>query len=354
NASRGKRADAPYAERRGALDHEHPVALLLTMPTTQPPTPPPAPGSSSLRRPPMKALVTGASGFVGRWLVAHLEEQGDEVAAVSRAAGGPDLADGAGLRALFAAARPETIYHLAAQSDVAYSWTHPASTFRTNAEGTLNVLDAAAEARIERVLVVSSSDVYGRVSPDELPLTETSRLRPVSPYAASKAAAEAVAAQAFYGRGLDVVVARAFNHLGPGQSDRFVAAALAARVAHAERTGAPDAATGNLAARRDFTDVRDVVRAYRLLVERGAGGEIYNVCSGADVAVQELADAFVARAARPLRLVVDPGLARPVDLPVLRGDYAKLAAATGWAPQIPLSDTIDDVLADARAASAAR
>ncbi len=292
----------------------------------------------------MKALITGAHGFVGRYLTEHLENEGDQVVGVDRH-NGPDLLDTDGWRALVDRERPDAVYHLAGQADVGGSWTAPVETFRANAEGTLNVLDACADVEVPRVLAVSSADVYGRVTQAELPLDEESPLRPVSPYAASKVAADFLALQAFLGRGLGVLRVRAFNHLGAGQTDRFVASALAHRVARNERDGGDVVPVGNLTPRRDFTDVRDVVRAYRLLVQRGVPGEVYNVCSGHDVAVAELAEQLVQLADRPMRLEADPTLQRPVDIPVLRGDNTRVRTATGWAPEIPLHQTLADLLA---------
>jgi GDP-4-dehydro-6-deoxy-D-mannose reductase len=295
----------------------------------------------------MKALVTGADGFVGRHLVAWLQEAGDDVVETDRHHG-LDILDPEALRAFVAGVEPEVVYHLAGQADVGGSWASPVKTFRVNAEGTMNVLLAAVAAGVSRVVAVSSADVYGRVGQDELPIAENAELRPVSPYGASKAAADLIALQTHLGHGLGVVRARPFNHLGPGQSDRFVASALASRVARNELDGTEEVPVGNLTSRRDFTDVRDVVRAYRLVAERGEAGVAYNVCSGRDVAVQELADRLVAMADRPMRLVPDPDLARPVDTPVLRGDPSRLQAATGWSPSIPLEQTLADVLDDWR------
>jgi GDP-4-dehydro-6-deoxy-D-mannose reductase len=240
------------------------------------------------------------------------------------------------------------VYHLAGWADVGGSWAAPQQAFRVNAEGTLNVLQAALDAGCVRVLVVSSADVYGIVEEADLPITERHPMRPVSPYAVSKVAADYLGLQAWLGRRLEVVRARAFNHLGPGQSDRFVAAAIASRVAANERDGGDEVPVGNLAARRDVTDVRDVVRAYRLLAASGEPGEAYNVCSGVDVAISELAERLLAMARRPMHLVVDPDRYRPVDVPVLRGDPSKLQQATGWKPEIPLDVTLQDVLDDWR------
>jgi len=301
----------------------------------------------------MKALVTGASGFVGRHLVTHLRASGDEVVESDRDSDGTDITDAASVRALFERVRPEVVYHLGGWADVGGSWQAPVDAFRVNAEGTLNVLGAATDCGVQRVLAVSSADVYGIVTPAELPLTEDSPLRPASPYAASKVAADYLGLQAWLGRHLPVLRVRAFNHLGPGQTDKFVAPALASRIARAERDGGEVLTVGDLSARRDFTDVRDVVRAYRLLVERGEAGEVYNVCSGVDLAVQDLADQLVAQSRVPLRLEVDESLLRPVELPVLRGSHDRLTAATGWEPEIPMATTLAGLLEDWRARVAA-
>jgi GDP-4-dehydro-6-deoxy-D-mannose reductase len=297
----------------------------------------------------VRALVTGAGGFVGVHLVRHLEQQGDDVVELERRNDGIDIADADALTEAVVAAKPEAVYHLAGAADVGGSWAAPRETFLANALGTLNVLEASREAGAERVLAVTSADVYGRVTSDELPLGEDRPLRPVSPYAASKVAADALAQQAWLGHRLPVIRVRAFNHLGPGQSDRFVAPSLAARIARNERDGGDDVPIGNMTPRRDVTDVRDVVRAYRLLMEAGEPGAVYNVCRGSAVSVQQIAEALLAMATRPMRLVSDPALQRPVDIPVLVGDNTALRAATGWEPTIPLDQTLSDVLADWRA-----
>ena len=297
----------------------------------------------------MRALVTGGLGFVGRHLVEHLRQCGDEVAVIDHhGEHAVDITDGEALHVAIAEAAPEAVYHLAGWADVGGSWKEPVAAFRANAEGTLNVLLACAAAGVGRVLSVGSADVYGVVTEAELPLTEHSPLRPASPYAASKVAADFLGLQAFLGQGLGVIRVRAFNHLGPGQTDRFVAPALAARIAANERDGGDTVTVGDLSPRRDFTDVRDVVRAYRLLVEHGAPGEVYNVCTGRDLSVQQLADHLLTLATRPMRLETDPALLRPVDIPVLRGDAAKLREATGWTPEISIDQTLADLLDDQR------
>jgi len=297
----------------------------------------------------VRALVTGVSGFVGRHLVAHLSAAGDDVEGCDRADGSVDIVDLDSVRSVLARTRPEIVYHLAGWSDVGGSWAAPVDVFRANAEGTLNVLLACAEFKVERVVAVSSADVYGIVHDDELPITEDNALRPITPYAASKVAADYLALQAWLGSKLPVVRVRAFNHLGPGQSSKFVAPALAERIARNERDGATSIPVGNLGARRDFTDVRDVVRAYRLLAEQGDPGEAYNVCSGNTVSVRQLADKLLAMARHAMTLEPDPSLERPVDVPVLLGDYSRLQQTTGWQPEIPLDQTLADLLDDMRA-----
>jgi GDP-4-dehydro-6-deoxy-D-mannose reductase len=271
------------------------------------------------------------------------------VVQLERTVDGIDIADAGALTDAVVQAKPEAVYHLAGAADVGGSWAAPRETFLANALGTLNVLEASREAGAERVLAVTSADVYGRVSQDELPLREDQPLRPVSPYAASKVAADALAQQAWLGHRLPVIRVRAFNHLGPGQSDRFVAPSLAARIAHNERDGGEEVPIGNMTPLRDVTDVRDVVRAYRLLVEAGEPGAVYNVCRGAAVSVREIAESLLAMATRPMRLVPDPALQRPVDIPVLVGDNTALRRATGWEATIPLARTLSDVLTDWRA-----
>ena len=296
----------------------------------------------------MKALVTGAAGFVGRHLVDLLESCDDEVVGTDRSDGGPDLLDAEGFERLLTGIRPEVVYHLAGQADVGRSWSAPVETLRTNVEGTHNVLAAARSAEVARVVTVTSADIYGLVERHDLPLTESSPIRPVSPYAASKAAADLVAQQAHLGHGQDVVRARSFNHLGPGQSDRFVCSALAARIVANERSGGSGVRVGNLTPRRDFTDVRDVVRAYRRMATSGVAGQAYNVCSGRSTSVQEVVDRLLEMSPQEMQVEVDPDLFRPADLEELRGDPSRLVADTGWSTEYALDDTLKDLLEDWR------
>jgi GDP-4-dehydro-6-deoxy-D-mannose reductase len=299
----------------------------------------------------VKAFVTGGTGFVGRWLVDHLLGAGDDVVVADKDL---EITDEAAVRAALADAEPDCVYHLAAQAHVAESWSAPIRTFSVNAVGALCVLEAARACRqAPTVLLLSSAEAYGIVDPVRLPVQEDTPLRPVTPYAASKAAAELVGLQAALGSRLPVIRARPFNKIGPGQSPAFVVSALAQRVARAERDRADHIVVGNLSPRRDFLDVRDAIRAYRLLVLRGEPGQVYNVCSGHDVAVEALAHQLIALAGVDLRLVADPALARPVDVPRMVGDPSRLIEATGWEPELSLDQTLGDVLAHWRRVVAA-
>jgi GDP-4-dehydro-6-deoxy-D-mannose reductase len=297
----------------------------------------------------VRTLITGGTGFVGPYLAAHCRAQGDDVVAVDRSgADRLDITDREAVRDAFARHAPEIVYHLAALTHVGDSWADPAAVFRVNIDGTAHVLDASRAAGVRRVVVVGSAEEYGRVEPADLPLREDAPLRPSTPYGVSKIAASFLALQAHLAHGLDVVRVRPFSHTGPGQTDRFLIPALAARIAAAERAGDDEIRVGALDPVRDVSDVRDIVRAYRLLADRGEAGEVYNVCSGTGVSVRDIAHRLVASARRPLRLTVDPDLVRPVEVPRLVGDASRLRAATGWSPEIGLEETLAAVLDDAR------
>lgn len=290
----------------------------------------------------MRAFVTGGKGFVGTWLVTHLLDVGDEVVVVDREL---DVADGVAVTAAVADAAPDVVYHLAALTHVGRSWADPAEVLRVNAVGTLHVLEAARVCPSEpKVLLVSSAEVYGSLEEADLPATEDTALRPVTPYAASKVAAEFLGVQAYLAHGLAVLRVRPFNHIGPGQGPGFVVPSLAKRIVEARRSGDSTLPVGNLSARRDLTDVRDVVRAYRLLVDHGTPGDVYNVCSGRALSVTELAGRMLELAGADLQLVTDPELVRPVDVPVVCGDPTKLRRATGWELAFDLDQTLGDVL----------
>jgi GDP-4-dehydro-6-deoxy-D-mannose reductase len=306
----------------------------------------------------VRALVTGASGFVGSYLLAALRERRFEVLAC----GGVhdkgeffplDLCDVDAVRAAIDLARPDVIFHLAAQTFVPDSLAAPMRTYEVNVLGTAALTQAARDyaatgARAPRILFPSSAEVYGRRDPAEFPLTEALDLRPNNPYAASKAAAEAILLAESRCFRMDVVVARAFNHIGPGQSDRFVVASMAAQLARAAHEKTP-LLVGNLEASRDFLDVRDVVDAYLLLAERGERGEVYNVCSGNAVKIREVLGELIRIAHVPVEVREDPSRMRPLDTPLFVGDNRKLSAATGWSAQIPLRQSLRDVYESAAA-----
>ena len=299
----------------------------------------------------MKAVVTGARGFVGNHLTRHLTARHVDVVSLDVGDSQPvDITDRGAVARRIAEESPEVVYHLAARSHVGASWTDGDLLTQVNVDGTRAVVDACVAAGVARVLVVGSAEQYGTVDPDATPVGEQTACRPVSPYGKSKVAAEAVALDAYRTHGLPVVCTRAFNHTGPGQSQAFLVPGLAARIVAAERDGTDEITLGNGDPVRDFSDVRDVVRAYALLAEGGVAGEVYNVCSGRGVRVGDLAAQLIARARRPLRVITATDLVRAVDVPVLVGDPGKLVTATGWQPEHSLDDTLDAVLAAARMA----
>jgi GDP-4-dehydro-6-deoxy-D-mannose reductase len=294
-----------------------------------------------------RAVITGGRGFVGRYLAAELEAAGNSVVLLDRV-DDFDVTDRAGVHHAFASARPDVVYHLAAFTHVGASWDEPVEVVRVNVEGTCNVLDAAIDAGAQRVLVVGSAEEYGRVTAADMPLREDAPLRPTTPYGASKVAAGFFALQAWLGRGLETIRVRPFNHTGEGQPPQFVAPALAHRIAQAEHDGDDHIVVGNLDPVRELLDVRDVVRSYRLLMEHGAPGAVYNVCRGTGMSIREIAESLVAKARRPLELRVDPALMRPVEVPNLVGDPSAIVAATSWRPEYALDDTLQAVLDGAR------
>ncbi len=292
----------------------------------------------------MRALVTGAGGFAGTHLVAHLEAAGDDVTGLSRSTGTDLLDAGATTRAV-AAAAPEVVYHLAADAHVGRSWGDPAGFQQRNVAMTLHLLDAVREAApAATVVAVSSGEVYG--PPLRLPVDESAPLRPQNPYAVSKASTDLLAGFYADAHGLRVVRARPFNHSGPGQEPIYAIAAFARQVAAGATQAARPVAvrTGNPDTRRDYTDVRDVVRAYRLLAAEGEAGATYNVCSGTTASAAELVAALAEAAGVAVDHQVDPGLLRAHEVMEVRGDAGRLHAATGWAPAFSLQDTLRDTL----------
>jgi len=281
----------------------------------------------------VRALVTGADGFVGGHLRAELGE------AFVPFEG--DVLDADALRA--AARGVDAVVHLAAESSVAASWEDAFGAWRVNVDGTVNVLAAvAAESPGARVLLASTCEVYGNAA--RIPTPEEERIAPVSPYAASKAAAELACAAS----GLDVVVARAANHEGPGRDDRFAVGSWTRQIVRLEAEGGGTLLVGDLSAERDILDVRDVCRAYRLLLDRSVPAGTYNVSSGETVTMERVVELLVGLARVPVRVERDESRVRPAEIPRLAGDPSRLQAATGWAPEIPLEQTLADTLAAAR------
>lgn len=315
----------------------------------------------------MRTLVTGASGFVGGHLCEHLVAEGDQVVGISAGGTWPadlahlgrsvrierlDLVEAgeAELSEFLGRKQPEVIYHLAAQSNPQQSVSDPRGTWALNLGGTLNLLEAARASGLKpRIILVSSGTCYGDPAPEFIPVREDCPLRPNNPYAASKAAADLLGIQHFLAHGTDVVIVRPFNHAGPRQSPRYVLAGLAAQVAEVEAGKKECVEVGNLEVVRDFIDVRDVVRGYRLLSTRGAGGEIYNLGSGRGTKIADALEMLRSMATRPIAVRVDPARVRPVDLPMLVADSSKLRAATGWEPACSIEQTLADMLAFRRA-----
>ena len=317
----------------------------------------------------MRLLVTGAGGFVGGHLVdfLHAEEPGVEIHGVVlphggvswRAASGArvveaDLNDPAAAAAVVEEVRPERILHLAGQSSVHLSWLDPGGTMRTNVLGIVHLLDAVRRQGLRpAVLVVGSAEEYGPVGPEEMPIREETPLRPASPYAVSKVAQGALALLYGPAGGLRVVLTRTFHHTGPGRGEAFAESSFARQIAEIEAGLRPGVLkVGNLEAVRDFADVRDVVRAYWLLLEKGEAGAAYNVCSGTGRPVRRLLDMLLAASSARIEVRVDPDRLRPSDVPAQVGDPSRLRAATGWEARIPLERTLRDLLDDWRARTA--
>ncbi len=300
-----------------------------------------------------RVLVTGAAGFAGSHLVDLLAGDGVPIVAWHRPGGTPprevrgatwegiDLLDRTAVRAALERLRPTDVYHCAGAAHVGRSWGSSEPTFAVNVRGTHHVIEGLRDAKIDaRVLIPGSAMVYASSSG---PIREDHPLLPASPYALSKLAQELV------GRdnpgGPQVSIARAFNHLGPRQDPWFVASGFARRVADIEAgRWEPVMAVGNLDARRDLTDVRDTVGAYRQILERGAPGQTYNVCSGRAIVIRELLDMLLARARVPIRIEPDPARYRPNDQPLVVGDPTRIRDELGWAPRIAIEETLDDLL----------
>lgn len=295
----------------------------------------------------MRCVVTGGAGFAGRHLVRELEGHGHTVHVLDRSH--VDVADPHLVAAAFTRLRPDAVFHLAAITHVGESWSDPGAVERVNVGGTRAVIEASAANAADVVVVVGSAEEYGAIGTTGSPINESAEPSPVSPYGISKLAATRFAVDFAAQSAMRVVVVRPFNHTGPGQIARFMVPALAQRILAAQRRGDREIAVGNLDPVRDLSDVRDVVRAYRLAAECGMNGEIYNVATGRGVTVRSVAERLMTIAGADLMLRVDPDLVRPVDIPVLIGDPAKFHDASGWQPVIDLDTTLAGVLAAASA-----
>ncbi len=307
----------------------------------------------------MKVLITGAAGFVGQHLRRHLLANTDWALchfSYPTLMGGllpdreeehiVDLRDPRRVQDKLRSFAPDAIIHLAGQSHVPTSFADPWDTLETNIRGQLNVLEGCVRLGLRpRIIIVSSGEVYGRLQADQGPLDETLPLLPENPYSVSKATQDLMGYQYFISHKLPVIRIRPFNHVGPGQSERFVLPAFAAQIARIEAgLQEPVLRVGNLETARDFTDVRDVARAYELAVRYAHPGEAYNLASGAPRTIRSLLETLIAMATVPIRVEVDPERFRPSDTPVLYGNAMKFRGVTGWQPQIPFEQTIADVL----------
>ncbi len=314
----------------------------------------------------MRAIVTGAYGFVGRYLTRELADAGYEVLAEdiidlypsSRSATGfealPDgvvyqkcnLLNASAVEKLVKEWNPDAVFHLAAQSSGALSFKDPVGTVRTNVLGFLNLIEAVRKNKgSARILAVGSCEEYGKRSSEEMPLSENADIEPANPYAASKAAQTILALQYFRAFNMNIIVTRSFNHTGPGQSTTFVFPSFARQCARVKAgIDKPVIRTGNLDILRDFLDVRDVVRAYRLLVEKGETGHVYNVCSGEGLNLQDALKMMIDEAEITVDIQTDPDLLRPVDVPVFTGSNRKLCDDTGWERKIAAKEMITDLL----------
>ncbi|MEZ5360545.1 MAG: GDP-mannose 4,6-dehydratase [Candidatus Zixiibacteriota bacterium] len=308
-----------------------------------------------------KAYITGICGFAGSWLAAELISRGYTV----RGAALPgesdkllnriksqvnidrfDITDESACRRVFARQKPEYLFHLAAIASVGQSFGIATQTFDINVNGTRNILEAIKGNKgLQRFLCVSSSDIYGRVKPDDLPLKPTQLPNPVSPYAKSKVAAEYLVGLYADQYGIPVSIVRPFNHTGPGQNDNFVIPSFCKKILAAGKPGGKKVmGVGNLDVYRDISDVRDIVRGYRLIAEKGTPGEIYHLCSGKARRIGDILNKLIEFSDIPIRIQKDRKLFRKTDIPVLRGSFHKTRTELGWKPEITIDHTLRDCL----------
>ena len=311
----------------------------------------------------MKILITGVTGFVGSHLAEYCLSLDQQVEVIGTCRWRSrreniehledainlyecDLRDASSVKTLLADIQPERIFHLAAQSYVPSSWNSPGETITTNVIGQLNIFEAMRETNsTASIQIAGSSEEYGLVHPEEAPITEKNPLRPLSPYAVSKVAQDMLAYQYFQSYGLRVVRTRAFNHTGPRRGDVFVTSNFAKQIAEIEAGQRPPVIhVGDLNPKRDFTDVRDIVRAYWLSLEHCSLGEVYNVASGKAYRIKEVLKILLDNSEQDIEVVEDPERLRPSDVPLLLGDNSRFCKATGWIPEIPFEQTAKDLL----------
>lgn len=303
-----------------------------------------------------KGLVIGAAGFVGNYLIEEMVKSGIEAYATKlphEKLDNPkakvfdlDIMDKDAIVSLLFEVRPDYIFHLAAQSSVGLAWKNPGLTIDVNIKGGVNVMDAIRELFYKpRVLLIGSGEEYGHIQPGETPICEENHLRPGNIYAATKVCQNMIGSIYSKAYDMELMMVRAFNHIGPGQAPMFVVSDFCKQVAEIEKgLREPVMRVGNLAAKRDFTDVRDVVKAYVLLVQAGKAGETYNVGSGNAQAIQEILDLIVSMSQVDIQVEVDPNKLRPVDVPIIEADITKINSLTGWKPEILLEQTIKETL----------
>lgn len=305
----------------------------------------------------MKALIIGAGGFVGPYLIDAIHENlhsevvatklpHEEVKSDGARVENLDILDAEAVEKFFKEERPDYIFHLAAQSSVALSWKRPDLTVNINIKGALNILDAVRKLDYSpRILIIGSGEEYGYIEDGNVPISEDSNLHPGNIYAVTKACQNMMATIYANAYDLKIVMVRAFNHVGPKQLPAFVVSDFCKQVVSVEKgLQEPVMKVGNLTARRDFTDVRDVVRAYTLLIQFGRSGETYNVGSGHAITIESILHKIISQSDAEIRIEIDPEKLRPVDVPIIEADIKKLYDATGWAPEIPLEKTINDTL----------
>ena len=308
-----------------------------------------------------RALITGISGFVGSHLADYLLEQNIDVYGTIRWRSNlmnighikrnitlhtADLVDLASLIGVMRMVQPDFVFHLAAQSFVPDSWTSPSKTMDTNVTGTVNVLESIRIADIDpRIHICGSSEEYGHVDQDEVPISEDQPLRPMSPYGVSKVATDLLGWQYFKSYGMKIVRTRAFNHTGPRRGEVFVISNFCKQIAMIEQGYQPKIIrVGNLEAQRDFTDVRDIVRAYWMALHSCEFGEVYNICSGRTWRIRAVLEDLLNRARKKIEIVEDPTRMRPSDVPVLLGSPTKFENKTGWIREVPFHVTLNDTL----------